>query len=81
MCLSQKKSILTETLTVWLCLVAILHWSPKMLLACILLMIYPLRVNFYRMYITKNANFPGIKFMEIDDRKPVDQVISINKIS
>ena len=52
-----------------------------MLLVCILLMIYPPRVNFYRMYITKNANFRGYRIDGNYDRKPIGQAISINKIS
>ena len=37
---SKNVSILTETLSAGMVLVAISHWSPKMLLVCILLMLY-----------------------------------------
>ena len=59
MYVAKKKNLkvfLAETLTVGLLLVATSHWSPKMLLACILLMVYSLRGNFCGIYITKNAN-------------------------
>ena len=54
-----------------------------MLLACILLMIYPLRVNFYVVYILliKMQISWGIESMELDERKPFDQAISVDKIT
>ena len=50
-----------------------------MLLACILLMIYPLRVNFYVGYILliKMQISWGIESMEIDERKPFDQITKL----